>query len=161
MKQPDRLLLGLGNSLRGDDAVGFYVLDYILQQKRFGPEVVMEKSHASGIALLSYLFRFHKIIVVDSIQRPHPQGEAFWKVRAQDLRACHGSLRSSHGYSLRALIDLGEKIGWNQPKEILLFLVNIPVLPEVRFDCNESISEPLKQVIPSVSRAVLQELYAV
>ena len=158
MTEANKLLLGLGNSLRGNDAIGFYVLDYVVQQDKCPPEVIVEKSHASGISLLSYLFQFNKIVIVDAIQIQYPTAARFWKIRAHDFECFRGSLRTSHGYSLRSLIELGEKIGWSPKKDIRLFLIGIPSLPVLSFDCNESISESLKQIIPSISSEIIREL---
>jgi hydrogenase maturation protease len=61
------LVLGLGNDLAGDDAVGIVVARAIRDELADDPRVDVVESSASGMALLEHFDGYERAVVVDAI----------------------------------------------------------------------------------------------
>ncbi len=60
------LLLGLGNSILGDDGVGLVLAEKIKNELKT-PEITVERSGYFGIALLDYFLEYAPVFIIDSL----------------------------------------------------------------------------------------------
>lgn len=153
------LLLGLGNDLRGDDAVGLHVVDHIRSLNMPSKEVNIERTLASGIHLLSFFPEYERVCIVDSVQVEDAQIGKLWKVSPEELKRCQFSMRVTHGIGIHSLLDIVKQIGYENPREVLLFLIGIKKMDEYCYDCKDSISQFLTDKIPEFSKEIVGTIY--
>jgi hydrogenase maturation protease len=153
------LLLGLGNDLRGNDAVGLHVIDHIRSLNIASSHVRIERTLASGIHLLSYFPDYERIFIVDSVQVVDADIGQFWKVSPEELKRCHFSMRVTHGIGIHSLLDIVRKIGFENPREVVLFLIGIKKMDDYFYECSEDIDDTLKMMVPRFSEEIVKSVY--
>jgi len=153
------LLLGLGNDLRGDDAVGLHVVDYVRSLNIASSDVSLERTLASGIHLLSYFPEYEKVCIVDSVQVKDEDIGKLWKVSPEELKRCGFSMRVTHGIGIHALLDIVRLIGYTNPREVKLFLIGIKKMNDYYYDCEDDISSLMRSIVPEVGQEIVKEIY--
>jgi hydrogenase maturation protease len=139
--RPKRLLvLGLGNDILGDDAIGLVVADLAFERLRRSlndVEVHHVSAQIGGWRLLDLLPGYDEIIIIDAMQSGGAIGECY-RVGASEQGTLH--LRSSHGLSLSEAIALAFPSS-EEPPMITVYGVEAK---EVR-DLGEGLSPELEQ----------------
>jgi len=130
-------VLGLGNDLIGDDALGPTVVRQLQSQIRH-PAVQFQISAESGLRLLDHLVGFHYLLIVDVLKHPsHPPGTLLeFPLKALPS---HETAMSLHSMSLKEVLDVGHALGLPVPQEgqVLVVVardlqtVGAPMSPEV------------------------------
>lgn len=149
------LLLGLGNNLRGDDAIGLEVVEYIRSLNQVSNQVNIEATLASGIHLLSYFPNYERVCIVDSVQVEDHQVGRLWKTSPEKLRGDGFCMRVTHGIGIHSLVEIIRKIGYENPREVLLFLIGIQKMNDYFYQCDDNLSSTLRGVIPHASKEIL------
>lgn len=132
------IILGIGNPLLTDDAVGLHMVRSL--QARFGNEESFDfkENHSGGLELLDDLRGYKKAALIDCLQTPgYPAGTCL-ELTLNDL-ADTGleSFVTTHGLTLTTLIAFGRKLGFSLPEEYKIFGI-------VGYDC-ENFSEELSE----------------
>lgn len=106
------LVLGIGQSLRGDDAAG---LEVVRQwRERFPetagrPEVRVEASELPGLALLDLLGEVGAAVIVDAVQSAHPPGTVH-RLTEEELQSFTSDARSAHGWGLAETLRMASQV---------------------------------------------------
>lgn len=147
------LVLGMGNTIRGDDGVGIKIIE-ALKGQLDSSAVEIKQTHESGINLLDKIAGYEKVIIIDSIQ---PESGMIGDIyRLNPLEK--GPVASVMSYSLHN-IGLSEVLKLtggliDMPKEIIIYAVNT--------GDNDSFSDKMsleiKRVIPKAVKLVKEEL---
>jgi hydrogenase maturation protease len=117
------LILGLGNPLRGDDAVGFKTAERLKGLIK-DPQTVVEPLCAGGMRVLDILEGFHSVVAIDAIVGTgKPTGEVFWF--EEEFTPAPGERVSSHSLHLWDAIELGSTLGMEMPEEVHLLAIAI------------------------------------
>src|SRR3972149_1561932 len=120
------LIIGMGQELRGDDAVGLEVVkrwqaDY--PETAQNAEVVVEPAPLPGLSLLSSLECVDAAILVDAVQSGAAPG-SLHLLEGEDLAGFGGDGRSAHGWGVAETLMLGQDLyGEKMPKQICLLAV--------------------------------------
>jgi hydrogenase maturation protease len=116
------LVLGIGQSMRGDDAAG---LETVRQwQSRFpltASRVKVEISEMPGIALLDSLAGMDAAILVDAVRASSPAGTVI-RLGPEDLSSFTPDSASSHGWGVAETLHLGFSLyPWLSNCQVTLF----------------------------------------
>jgi len=153
------LILGLGNDLRGDDAIGFKIVDYIEQQKQYPGNISIANLPAAGLNLISYVSRYERVFIVDSVEVSDKQVGSFWKLDPLELAKIDLPVRISHGVGIHTVLDVTQRIGFSNPRQVKFFLVGIRREKNIYTPyISEEISTELKEKIPFISQEIIKEL---
>ncbi len=158
------IVVGMGNTLLGDDGVGWRVADevesWLAAERESGRPfdgVEVERLGVGGLRLMESLTGFDSAILVDAAEFPgRPAGE----VRLcslddlQDYAAGH--LDSSHDASLRTALKLGRSLGAALPANIQTITVQA-CRTEV---FGEQLSPEVAAAVPAAAQAVMDLLLA-
>ena len=110
-------IIGLGNTLRGDDAVGIIVARRLRGQVNGGVEV--REAEMAGIEMLDLLRNVHAAILVDAMRSGEPPGV----VRRFDASASSISRTlfpsSTHALSALDAVELARALGFLPPRVIV------------------------------------------
>jgi hydrogenase maturation protease len=147
------LVLGLGNSLLSDDAVGLLVAEEVGRIVGDKPGIVVRCGEAAGFRLVDMLTGFDKAIIIDAIISDRaPAGESYW-MDIDELRHPLKNL-SNHNIHLADALDLGKGLGMPMPKSVKVLAVEV----EDCYTLSERIGEVAKQAIAGAVKNVLTEL---
>jgi hydrogenase maturation protease len=104
------LVLGIGQSLRGDDAAG---LEAVRLWRETHPQtagrVRVETAELPGLALLDLLAGADAAILVDAVQAAAPAGTVI-RVGPDELAAFTPDAQSAHGWGVAETLQLGRAL---------------------------------------------------
>ncbi len=155
------LVLGLGNDLYGDDAVGLRVVRTLKEQSALSrnpasanEEVGFEECSLTGLALLDVIIGYDALVIIDTIKKPDPLTGRIHVLDAKDLRAIPGP--SPHYVSVPQMIEIGRASGVHVPSTIKVVAVEAKNI----YDLGEGLSAEMQKSIPAVIRKVKEVLIA-
>ena len=118
------LVVGLGNPILGDDAVGWHVADAVEARLRDGrwwaalepdePVIALDVERLSlgGLRLMERLIGYERAVIVDALETGDEPPGTVRSFRLEELpERGRARLASAHDASLAAALDLGRSLG--------------------------------------------------
>jgi hydrogenase maturation protease len=124
------LVIGFGNTLRGDDGVGILAVRSLREQGRFGPGVCFLEMEAALVNLLDHLDGVDRLLVVDSIQTPGGTPGQSRRMTLEDLVAAKGEAVSTHQIGLARVLDLAGRLGLMETRQVDICAFEIAPPPD-------------------------------
>jgi hydrogenase maturation protease len=151
--EPRRIgVLGLGNVLQGDDALGPYVVELLSATYDFPPGVTVLDAGTPGLDLTPYIAGLDALIVIDAVRASGSPGELRSYRRAELLEKPPPQRLSPHDPGLKECLLALELIG-QSPAEVLL----VGLIP-ARVETAVGLTAAVRAGVPAVAAAVLAEL---
>ena len=150
----ETLVLGLGNTLRGDDGVGSAVIASLQTEQSLPPEVDLLDAGTPGLDIVLLLEGYRRALIVDAANMGCAPGQ--WRRFAAEslmLENGNGGLQGTlHNAGLVEALQLANALN-TAPPELIIYGVQ----PE-NLDWTVGLSEAVREAIPAIQRAVLNEL---
>lgn len=147
--KPAVLVIGIGNTMRGDDAVGSMVVRNI--RKRHLENVRTLEMDGEGTSLIQAWTGAQTVVIIDAISSGAKPGTVH-KIDAvrEPLR---GKLfaRSTHAFGLREAVELARSLHRLPPRLIIYGIVG------KHFSIGEEISTELRKAASRVADCILEE----
>jgi len=143
------LVLGLGNPILSDDAVGIRIAQGLKQE--IPAQNVIGTSEA-GVALLDYVVGYDRLVIIDSIMTKTGKPGELYKLELEDLTPAM-NLSSSHGVDIATALTLGERLGYPMPKQVRIYAVEIKDNTTLGEKCTQEVEE----MIPFIVRRIAKE----
>jgi hydrogenase maturation protease len=143
------LVLGLGNPILSDDAVGIRIAQG-LKEKALVQEAV--GTSEAGLALLDYAVGYDRLVIIDSIMTGKGKAGELYKFGLEDLKPAM-SLSSSHGVDIATAFALGERFGYPMPRQVAIYAVEIADNTTFGEKCTPEVEER----IPFIVRRIAEE----
>jgi hydrogenase maturation protease len=150
--KPHVLVLGLGNELLGDDAVGIIVTRELHKQlsKFLSHKASFIATNDFGYVLLDLIEGYDRLIVIDSVKvAPDEVGS----IRVLDLDDMPSGLLLPHELSLKDLISMGRQIGLEMPSDVKVIAIGIE---GSYFQLSERVKNALPKILEEVKLLVLK-----
>lgn len=146
------LVLGLGNSVLTDDAVGFAVVEEV-RKRLDSADVSVSVASVGGLSLLELMVGYDSVIIVDAIQTGRREPGGIHRLSPDEF---HGSVRaaSTHDISLASALELGDQLGMHITKQIVIFGIEAADVDTF----GERLTSSVAAAVPRVVELVLQEL---
>jgi hydrogenase maturation protease len=144
--RPCCLVLGLGNELAGDDAVGLLVAREV--RHITDADVAVVESSASGLALIELFDGFERAIVVDSILTGRQPPGTIVEMSMDEVG--HVVAPSVHHTGLAELAAVSARLGLTFPTCTRVFAVEV-VDP---YSLGAPLSEPVAAAVPELTHRV-------
>ncbi|MEX2161362.1 MAG: hydrogenase maturation protease [Anaerolineales bacterium] len=144
------LVIGLGQEIRGDDAVGLETVrlwqaEYPETARR--TDLVVESAPLPGLSLLSFLECAEAAILVDAMQSGAPAGTVRVLER-DDLAGFGGDAQSAHGWGVAETLAMAETLYKEKmPQRLVLLAVEAG-----NMDLGKPMSTMVKAALPSVAK---------
>ncbi len=146
------LILGLGNELLSDDAVGILAARVLKERLRDKAEVV--ESSLSGMALLDLLIGYERAILIDAVKTGRTPPGTISELSPADLGAV--AAPSPHYAGLPELIATAQALNLNFPKEIKIFAIEVEDPYTIGRGLSPTVAQALGKLIPLVERQIAQ-----
>jgi hydrogenase maturation protease len=148
------LLLGLGNTILGDDGIGIRIVREIRKKWAGRPEVELVEASLAGMVLLDVIAGFDTVIVVDAIMTDDANPAGFvYELTLDDL----GELvlpYASHALDLKTTMELGRRLGYKMPETVHIYAVKI----EENTVFTEDLTPPVEGALTVVAERVIGKL---
>lgn len=144
------IVIGIGNAFRGDDGVGWAVVDVL--QKALPKGVITKKIDGSIFELIDLFSTHSNVYVVDACVSTMPPG-SWRRIDATcEPMPKEFAITSSHGLGLAQAIELCRALG-QIPTQLALYLI-----AGSSFSINDRLSITVADAVPIVSKNLAQEL---
>jgi hydrogenase maturation protease len=140
------LLLGVGNDILGDDAVGLLAVRGLYDEFHTSADIV--EAAMGGLQLMELLEGYKKVLILDAIvTAEHPCGTIL-ELSKEEFK--HTVAIAPHMVSMPESLQLAEKLGIPFPEEIRILAMEI----EDPYELREGLSSLVEQALPRmISRA--------
>jgi hydrogenase maturation protease len=145
------LVLGVGNVLMRDEALGVRAVEEMGRRFRFPEDVELLDGGTSGIELLSYIRDKDYLIVVDAVKGGNPPGTVV-RIEGEDVPAKFMTRISPHQLGISDLLATAT-ISGHLPGKIVLFGIE-PKTVELGLGLSDEVKASLERLI----EVVLKEL---
>jgi hydrogenase maturation protease len=137
------LLLGVGNDILGDDAVGLLAARALRDE--FQDTVDIVEAAMGGLQLMELLEGYKKVLILDAIvTAEHPYGTIL-ELSKEEFK--HTVAIAPHMVSLPESLQLAEELGIPFPDEIRILAMEIEDPYELREGLSPSVAEALPEMV--------------
>jgi hydrogenase maturation protease len=145
------LVLGLGNTLRGDDGVGVRVVE-ALATRSLPPGVEVVDGGTQGLALVNLMEGRKRVVFVDAADVGRSPGEFIRFSRDEAVFLGNDQHLSAHASGLRDALLLAEALKV-MPDEVVIYGVQ-----PANLEWDDALSPELQASLPDLIAAVWEEL---
>jgi hydrogenase maturation protease len=153
MRSRRTIVVGLGNPVRTDDAVGLRVIE-ALAKHDLPRQVTLETAGTCGLGILDVIAGFDELVLVDAIDAGEAPGTVL-ELTATDLETrtpLHAA--SSHDADLMTALATGARLGLALPSEIAIIAVQVADITTL----SEALTPEVQAGVKPACRAVCEIL---
>ena len=143
----DILVLGVGNPVLTDDAVGFRVARLIKEAK---PELTVIEAAEAGLTLLELIDGYERVIIIDSVKTGHGQPGALHQLTLEQIDP-NWNFCSTHGIDIRTSFTLGRKLAYKLPTTLSIYGIEV----EDNKNFGEKCTEKVENSLPDIAREII------
>ena len=138
------LLLGLGNDILTDDAVGLHVVRQLQSALAGHPAIDVRETTEMGLALLDFITGYATVVIVDAIQTGRAAPGFLHELDAGALQQLTG--RTPHFVGVSETLALGRQLGLAMPAQVKIFAVEV----EDPFTLGTAMTPALQAALPGI-----------
>lgn len=148
------VILGLGNDLFTDDAVGLRVARDV--RSRLGPDtrIDVHETTETGLALLDFIVGYDSVVIVDAIQTGEQLPGFVHELEPEDFRA-HAS-HSPHAVGVERLCTVGRSRGLLMPAHVRIFAIEIADPHTFGTDMTPAVEDAIGDAVDVVAERALE-----
>jgi hydrogenase maturation protease len=120
---PRILVLGLGNDILTDDAVGLRVVEATRELLAGEPDIEVKTTTEMGLALLDEIAGREAVVLVDSVQTGKERPGHVHELSAEDLSSVLST--SPHFLGIGETLALGRMLGLDMPRHVRIFAIEV------------------------------------
>jgi hydrogenase maturation protease len=143
------LVLGIGNSLMNDDAVGVTAIEELQARYTFPAGVTVVDGGTLGLDLLPMLEGVKKLLIIDAIDMGAKPGDLF-RLAGEEVPRAFASKLSVHQMGVQDLLAVAELQG-HVPEELVVWGVQ-PGSIEMEMRLTPAVSAALSPLLDGVAR---------
>lgn len=146
------LVLGLGNDILTDDAVGLVVASRLRERFAVHPNVFVVECLETGLGLLDQIVGHRDLVVIDSVQTGRESPGHLHEVGEADIKTLPGM--SPHFLGVGEILALGRLMELPMPARVVLFAVEAAD----PFTLGTKLSETVAQALPAILERVTSQV---
>jgi hydrogenase maturation protease len=117
------LLLGLGNDILTDDAIGLRIAAALRERFADDRNITVAETAEMGLSLLDFIVGFDTLVLVDAIQTQKAAPGFVHEVDGDDLQTMPAI--SPHFLGVGETLALGRKLGLAVPRKVRIFAIEV------------------------------------
>ena len=147
------IIVGIGNPIRSDDAVGL-VVARILRERLAGTEGIdVAELWAGGLRLVEAMAGYDRAVVIDAMATGDKPPGSVRRLTLADLGAAR-NLTCAHDTSLPTALELWRRSSVPVPEDIAIWGIE----GKDMLTLSEQLSQPVDEAVPVVAAAILEDL---
>jgi hydrogenase maturation protease len=146
------LVLGLGNDILTDDAVGLLIVRELRPKLGGYPSIDIRETTEMGLALLDFITGYRAVVIVDSIQTGKASPGSLHQLDASALHELTG--RTPHFVGVSETLALGQKLGLAMPTLVRIFAIEV----EDPFTLGTALTPALQSALPGIVQQIADSL---
>jgi hydrogenase maturation protease len=150
------VLVGIGQSLRGDDGAGIAAIHYwrkTFKESAQHPQIRVELAELPGLALLDLLSDSRSAIIVDAVRSERPPGTVHL-VHESELAAFTAGSKSAHGWGVAETLNLGRQLDTHSlPARISIIGIEVG-----QVNLGSDLSPQVQKALPSAARLIEEQV---
>lgn len=146
------LVLGLGNDLLSDDAVGLHVVRLLAQDGLNPDSLDLRETTEMGLALLDWLVGYRAAVLVDSIQTGQAPPGTIYELDATGFRRLTG--RTPHFLGVAETLALGRALGLPMPQQVRVIAVEVADPWTLGTALTPAVQQALPRAVERVRQAI-------
>jgi len=146
------LVLGLGNELRGDDAVGLRVVRKLRRSLPHRDDVAFQEASVAGLGILDLVCGYQNLIVVDAIETEGGGPGQIYRLDEESFPRKAPSW-SLHGLCLSTVLELGRRCGCPVPEKVGIYAIEVENIETWHQGCTQRV----QQAIPLAAQLILRK----
>ncbi|KXB01333.1 hypothetical protein AKJ44_02670 [candidate division MSBL1 archaeon SCGC-AAA261F17] len=149
------LILGIGNEIRRDDAVGLIVAREVYN--RIGKEGIdLKEASSAGLSLLGKIKGYDRVFLIDSIMTKDGKPRDWYSLSLDDLAERRSGI-TSHTVDLRTMKEMGGELGEAMPK-IRVYAIEVKEPFEFSENLTKEVEDSIWEVISGVLNSIKEEI---
>lgn len=157
-RRTDTLLIGMGNPILSDDAVGVRLARACRRNPDISETVdVLEECSVGGLNLLDVVAGYRRLVVLDSIKTSGGVCASWYRFTARSLRETM-NLSSVHDMNFATVLELGRRMGMTIPHDDDIHIFAVEVDDNITF--SEQMTPALEAAFPGLVRQIGAEVAA-
>ncbi|HNT33788.1 MAG TPA: hydrogenase maturation protease [bacterium] len=144
------LVLGLGNDLLADDAIG------ILASRRLSPLVQgtadVQETSVAGLALLDFLIGYDRAIILDAVCTGRHAPGTILRLTPDDLAPAFSP--SPHYSGLPEVLTLALEMALDVPKDIVILAVEVEDVTTLGGEMSVPVTKALDEIVQRVQTEI-------
>ena len=150
------LVLGIGNSILGDDGIGVHVAQEVARIIK-DENIDVRDVSVDGLNLFDFIIGYDKLVVIDAIVTDDGEIGEIYRLKPEYVCDPSRSAISPHHFNLATTLEIGKRLFPNKmPEEVIVFAVGTQEAAKV----TEEMTGKVKKAIPQAVSLVLQEIGA-
>ncbi len=146
------LILGIGNEIKCDDAVGLIVAREIYSRIEDKKLVDLKQASAGGLPILGKIKGYDKVFVIDSVMTEDGEPGNWYSLPLEDVKGGSGRI-ASHSIDLKTMKKVGEELGESMP-EIQVYAIEVK--ETLKF--SKSLTKEVKKALPGIISGILHSI---
>ncbi len=143
------LLLGLGNPILKDDAVGLKVVRK-LGEMMTDKDVHVEEASFANIEILETISPYDRLIIVDSIKTGRGRPGDLYELSLENLQSTL-HLSCPHDINLGTALELGKRLGMHVPEEIRIYAIEVEDNQTFSETCTPSVESAIPRIVKEIA----------
>lgn len=148
------LVLGLGNPIVSDDAVGIRVAGVLRERLAGHADIEVDEDYWGGLKLMERLIGYRRAVVIDAIQTGSVEPGTIHRLRVDDMPTQRSA--SAHDVNLPTALEIGRRAGQALPGDEDIHLVGIEAADILNF--GEQLTPAVEAAVPRAATLVLEIL---
>lgn len=148
------LILGMGNDLLADDAVGLRVARR-LSQADLDPSVEVKETSLASLELLDLLAGYDRAILVDAVRTKAGKAGDVYVLSPDDLGGGE-TPASLHHVDLAMVLALGKQLGVKMPDDVCVLAVEAGDVSTFGGQCSPEVEAAIPKVIGRITAELLR-----
>ena len=140
------LILGFGNPILTDDAVGIRVAEELAREF---PDMAVEATSEAGLSILDNVTGYDKLVIIDSIKTGKGKPGELYKLTLEDLQP-KSDFSSSHGLDIATALKLGEMLGYPMPGEVSIYAVEVKDNTSFGEECTPELERIISLIVGQI-----------
>lgn len=142
------LVLGIGNPILSDDAVGIKVAEEI-GDRLWEQCLDVKTASIEGLSILDEITGYEKLILIDSVKTGKGRPGDVYRLSLEDLNVT-SHLSSSHGVDFATVIELGKKMGYKLPEIIDIYAIEVEDNTTFSEECTRKVKMRISEIADKI-----------
>ena len=151
------IVLGLGNTILSDDGVGIYAARALADLLRGAADV--REAELAGLDLIEMLKGYDRAYIIDAIQLDGEAPGTVFRMRPDDIRITP-RLASFHDIDLVTALELGRRLEFPMPREVVIFGVQVEDALTLKEGCTAAVEGVIGAVVEEIAGEIMERPHA-